>query len=140
MPDVFRVRVGVRTYELDAQGHVNGAVYLQYGEHARWECLQAAGITQAKLHARGVAPVRIEETVRYHHELRAGDEVDVSCTFVWGEGKAFRVQQDVRRADGTLVAEVANVGGVLDLATRRLVQDPAEHFRSLASAPHLLGL
>ena len=81
MDDGFAVRVTVRVYELDSQGHVNGAVYLQYGEHARWECLKAAGITQAAMHAEGIAPVRLEETVRYHRELGAGDEVDVSCVF-----------------------------------------------------------
>jgi acyl-CoA thioester hydrolase len=65
----------------------------------------------------------------------------VSCVFVWGDSnKTFRVQQDFRRADGTLVAELANVGGLLDLEERRLVADPAGQFRSLATAPELRGL
>lgn len=136
----FRVRIVVRAYELDMQGHVNGAVYLQYGEHARWECLRAAGITQDAMHQRNISPVRLEETVRYYGELRAGDEVDVTCTFLWGEGKTFRVRQEFRVIDGDLAAEVMNVGGVLDLSTRRLLPDPGSHFRSLASAPRLLGL
>lgn len=53
----------------------------------------------------------LEETIHFHHELRAGEELDVSCTFVWGDGKTFRVEQELRRSDGTLAAEVANVGG-----------------------------
>ncbi|WP_207222852.1 acyl-CoA thioesterase [Herbihabitans rhizosphaerae] len=137
---MFTIRLTVRAYELDAQGIVNGAVYLQYGEHARWECLRAAGITADSLRAKGVTPIRIEETVRYHEQLRAGDEITVSCAFTWGDGKAFRVHQDVRRPDGTLVAEVANVGGVLDVEAGRLVRDPAERFRAVATDPALLGL
>jgi acyl-CoA thioester hydrolase len=39
----FTVRIGVRGYELDTQGRLNAAVYHQYGEHARWECLRAQG-------------------------------------------------------------------------------------------------
>lgn len=140
MTDAFQVRVAVRVYELDSLGHVNGAVYLQYGEHARWECLRAAGVTQHRLKERGVAPVRLEETIRYHRELRAGDDVTVSCTFLWGDGKTFQVRQDVRLGDGTLIAEVSNVGGMLDLETRRLVPDPGTHFRALADTPGLLGL
>ena len=31
----FQIRIGVRGYELDTQGHVHNAVYLQYGDHAR---------------------------------------------------------------------------------------------------------
>lgn len=40
----FSVDVTVRGYELDTQGHLNQAVYLQYAEHARWELLRAAGL------------------------------------------------------------------------------------------------
>ncbi|WP_137814939.1 acyl-CoA thioesterase [Gandjariella thermophila] len=136
----FRVRIPVRVYELDVQGHVNGAIYLQYSEHSRWECLRAAGVGQRALHARGVSPVRLEETLRYHRELRAGDEVTVSCGFVWDEGRTFQVRHEFRLDDGTLVAEVTGVGGMLDLRTRRLVADPGKHFRALATAPELLGL
>jgi acyl-CoA thioester hydrolase len=115
-------------------------VYLQYGEHARWECLRAAGISQPKLAAAGVGPVQLETSIRFHRELRAGDAVDVSCGFVWGDGKTFGVEQDFRRPDGTLVAELANIGGLLNLKERRLVADPAGQFRSLAAAPEVLGL
>jgi acyl-CoA thioester hydrolase len=38
------------------------------------------------------------------------------------------------------VAELANVGGLLNLKERRLVADPAGHFRLLATAPEVLGL
>jgi acyl-CoA thioester hydrolase len=100
----------------------------------------AAGITPHKLAAAGVGPVQLETTIRFHRELRAGDEVDVSCVFVWDSHRTFRVEQDFRRADGTLVAELANVGGLLNLEQRRLVPDPAGQFRSLATAPELLGL
>jgi acyl-CoA thioester hydrolase len=136
----FRVRIAVRGYEIDAQGHLGGVVYLQYAEHARWECLRAAGISPHTLAAAGVGPVQLETTIRWHRELRAGDAVEVSCVFVWGDGKTFRVRQEFRRADGALVAELANVGGLLDLERRRLVADPAGRFRSLATAPQLLGL
>ncbi|MFI9555293.1 acyl-CoA thioesterase [Nonomuraea endophytica] len=136
----FAVRIAVRGYELDTQGHVNGAVYHQYGDHARWECLRAAGITVEDLLASGVGPITLENTIRYHRELRGGDEVEVSCGFEWGEGKTFRIVQEYRHQDGGLAAELTSVGGLLDLRERRLVPDPAAHWRSLASEPALLGL
>jgi acyl-CoA thioester hydrolase len=136
----FRTRIAVRAYELDTQGHLNGAVYVHYADHARWELLRAAGITVDDLLTTGIAPVSLETTIRYHRELRGGDEVDVSCKFVWTGGKTFRVVQEFRLADGTLVADVTNVGGLLDLQERRLVTDPDMHWRSLAEAPALLGL
>jgi acyl-CoA thioester hydrolase len=39
-----------------------------------------------------------------------------------------------------LTAEIADVGGMLDLEDRRLLADPAAIWRSLATAPELLGL
>ncbi|MEV1290200.1 acyl-CoA thioesterase [Micromonospora sp. NPDC049679] len=136
----FRVRITVRGYELDTQGHVNQAVYLQYAEHARWECLRAAGVSQERLLATRVGPVALETTIRYRSELRGGDELDVTCAFVWSEGKTFRVVQELRRVDGTLSAELIGVAGLLDLDERKLLSAPGEHFRSLATAPELLGL
>ncbi|MFD7901446.1 acyl-CoA thioesterase [Kitasatospora sp. NPDC057904] len=136
----FTTRVTVRGYETDTQGHLNQSVYLQYAEHARWEYLRAAGIRQAELVAKGVGPVVLETTVRYLRELRAGDTVDVSCAFVWRDGKTFQVVQRITRTDGVVAAEVTGVGGILDLTERRLVADPREALRAAASDPALLGL
>ncbi|AEY92544.1 MULTISPECIES: acyl-CoA thioesterase [Streptomyces] len=140
MAEPFSVRVTVRGYETDVQGHLNQAVYLNYAEHARWSLLQAAGISQARLVGRGVGPVALETTIRYRRELLAGDEVDVTCAFEWGEGKTFRIRQEIVKADGTLAAEVVAVGGLMDLAARKLLADPREVFGELATDPGLFGL
>ncbi|MGA5038646.1 acyl-CoA thioesterase [Streptomyces capoamus] len=140
MTGPFSVRVTVRGYETDVQGHLNQAVYLNYAEHARWSLLQAAGISQTGLLARGVGPVALETNIRYLRELLAGDEVDVTCVFEWGGGKTFRVRQEIRRTDGTVAAEVTAVGGLLDLRERRLVPDPRKVFQELTPDVSLLGL
>jgi len=136
----FTVRIAARGYEVDVNGHVAGTVLLQYGQHARWECLRAAGIDQALLAARGVGPVSLEERIRFRHEIRAGDEADVSCAFSWGPGKTYHVEQEIRLLDGTLAAEITNIGGLLDLKDRKLVPSPGDVWRSVATIPELLGL
>jgi acyl-CoA thioester hydrolase len=55
----------VRAYELDTHGHVTTAAYLQYGDHARWKLLQAAGIDLDELRRVGLGPVTLETTVRF---------------------------------------------------------------------------
>ncbi|MGI3229253.1 acyl-CoA thioesterase [Streptomyces sp. GTA36] len=140
MAEPFSVPVTVRGYETDVQGHVNQAVYVNYAEHARWSLLQAAGISQAGLAAKGVGPVSLEMTVRYRRELRAGDEVEVTCDFIWGEGKTFRVEQTIRKSDGSVAAEITGIGGLMDLKERKLVADPRDYFRALASDPGRFGL
>ncbi|QIP85922.1 acyl-CoA thioesterase [Streptomyces sp. Tu 2975] len=134
----FFADVTVRGYELDTQGHLNQAVYLQYAEHARWELLRAAGLPQEKLLASGVGPVALEVTVKFLRELRGGDEVRVTCRFVYREGKTFTVEQQIVKDDGTVAAEISGVAGMLDLSTRRLIDDPRAHLAALADNPDLL--
>jgi len=136
----FTARIAARGYEADSNGHVAGTVLLQYGQHARWEGMRAAGIDQAGLAARGIGPVSLEERIRFHHEIQAGQEVAVPCKFTWGDGKPFRIEQDIRLPDGTLAAEITNAGGLLDLKDPRLVPDPRQVCRPVAVAPQLLGL
>lgn len=135
----FQVTIRVRGYELDTQGHLNQAVYLQYAEHARWELLREAGIGNDSLLAAGIGPVALEITLKFFRELRGGDEVEVTCDFEWGEGKSFRLKQDLLR-DGVAVAQLTGVGGIMDLSARRLVANPGERLRALASKPEVLGL
>ena len=140
MTEPFSVPVTVRGYETDVQGHLNQAVYLQYAEHARWSLLHAAGITQSALQAKGVGPVALETTIRYRRELLAGDETEVTCAFLWGEGKTFRIEQTIRKTDGTVAAEITAVGGLMDLTARKLLADPRAYFKELAAEPALFGL
>ncbi|HWG14053.1 MAG TPA: thioesterase family protein [Streptosporangiaceae bacterium] len=141
MTEPFRARVAVRGYELDVNGHLNWAHYLHYAEHARWECLRAAGLSFETMVGAGLGPVNLEANVRFLRELRDGDEVGVSCEFEWGDGKTFRVRQQFTRLDdGALAAEVTTVSGVIDQDKRRLIPDPAGRLRSLATSPHIMGL
>jgi acyl-CoA thioester hydrolase len=144
MTESFSVPIVVRGYELDVNGHLNWAHYLHYAEHARWECLRAAGLTYEVLAAAGLGPVNLEANVRFLHELRDGDEVMVSAEFDWPADparKTFRVRQQViRTRDGEPAAELTTVSGVIDATARRLVADPAGRLRSLAAVPEVLGL
>lgn len=102
--------------------------------------MRAAGVDVDQLIESGVGPVMVETTIRYHHELHGGDEVDVSCAFSWPEGRTYRVANRIVRADGLLVAEVGHVAGLLDLTARRLLDSPAEHWCKHATDLQVLGL
>lgn len=136
----FTTRISVRGYEVDSTGHLHGATYLNYGDHARWELLRAAGITTEDLLAAGVGPVTLDTVVQFQSELRAGDELDVSCTFVWHDGRTYGVEQELTKADGTMAARISSTGGLLDLATRRLVADPRRRWTAIARNPAELAV
>lgn len=139
--ETFRTTIAVRSDDLDVNGHVRGPAYLAYGDHSRWACLAAAGVDPELLRTQqDVGPVNLETNIRFHRELRPLEHVEVTCTFLWGNGKTSRVVQELRSPDGVLVAEIESVSGLLDLTRRRLVPDPARYWRAMATHPELLGL
>jgi acyl-CoA thioesterase FadM len=130
----FVIPMEVQLSEVDSQGHLNSAVYEQYAEHARWRFLQSLGVDRERLLASGVGPVLLEQTIRYHRELRAGQTVLVSCAAFFDaahDRRTFRVRQEFRMPEGDLVAELDIVCGLLDLTSRRLVADPRAHLPGL---------
>jgi len=135
----FALSITVSPEDIDGNGHMNQAVYLQYAERARWACLQEGGLTQEKLLAAGVGPIALQATLTFKQELFVGDEVTVTCDFVW-DGKTHQTIQEIRKTDGTVSAEIIGVGGLLDLTERRLVPDGARYFRDLAADPTVFGL
>jgi acyl-CoA thioester hydrolase len=48
--------------------------------------------------------------------------------------------QEFRRTDGRLAASLTSTTGLLDLRERRLIDDPGEQLRALATNPSVLGL
>jgi acyl-CoA thioester hydrolase len=136
----FSVRVGVRSYELDVNGHLNHAIYHRYGEHARSEMLAAAGCSMARMLEHGVGIVLLETTCRFLREVRYGDELDVDARPAFGQGKTFRIEHTLRRADGVVTAEITCVMGLLDSGARTLLPEPRERLRRLATAPEVLGI
>jgi acyl-CoA thioester hydrolase len=122
----FEIRIPVRVYELDTQGHLNSAVFLQYAEHARWEHLSTAGISVEALLGSGVGPVFLESTIRWTAEVLAGDALTIDVIYEFSDeaSKTFLIHQTFRRDDGTTAAQLTSRCGLLDLETRRMVADP----------------
>lgn len=132
--------LAVRSDDVDANGHVRGPAYLAYADHARWQLVQAAGVSLEALARARVGPVNLETTVRFRKELVAGDEVEISTAFTYAP-KTGEVHQELRRrSDNAVVAAVHSITGLLDLDARRLVENHGERLREFADDPTVLGL
>lgn len=140
VPEQFSVRVTVRSYEIDMVGHVNHAVYHQYGEHARAEHFRHAGFSFEQQRSGGLGVVLLESRIRFLSELVLGEEVEVSSDIEFGTGKSFRMEHTIRRADGSPAAEISCVLGLLDTSARRLLPEPKARFAELLPHPELLGI
>lgn len=74
MKTTYRSRVA--GYELDSNGHVNNAVYLNYLEAARWEGFFESGAIDI-LKKQEISPVIIETQIKYIKELLMFDDFEV---------------------------------------------------------------
>lgn len=130
---VFTTTFRVRSYELDALGHVNHAVYLNYLEQARFDALAAGGFPLAEMAARnwGVFVVRIE--VDYRKECRQGDLLTVRTQVDEFRKSSMVIGQVVEAPNGDTAVE-ARVVGVWTGGDGRPMRIPPE-VRSALSSP-----
>jgi acyl-CoA thioester hydrolase len=66
-------RLTVQSYECDANGHVNNAVYLNYLESGRVAFLRAAGASYRELRRQGFGLVVVRVCIDYRSEARMED-------------------------------------------------------------------
>lgn len=79
---MWTTNLGVRFHELDAYGHVNHGVYLNYFEQARVELLDDIGFGLKVLEDRGVQLVVVEVTIRYLAPAELGDRLVIETELV----------------------------------------------------------
>jgi YbgC/YbaW family acyl-CoA thioester hydrolase len=72
---IHETNLRVRYAEIDAQGHVNNAVYLSYFEVGRVEWLRAAGLSYRELEERGYGIVVVEVLAHYRRAAFFDDEL-----------------------------------------------------------------
>lgn len=126
----------VRQYELDSQGHVNNAVYLNYAEQVAIDHAEAAGFGRDfnERHAGGWV-VR-EHQIVYHRPAVYGDELRVTTRVESLNGaRATRRTLIRRRQSSELLAEAVTQWTWVRHSDGRPARIPAE-LVSLYTAAH----
>jgi acyl-CoA thioester hydrolase len=123
----FAQRWRVRTYEVDENGHVNNAVYLNWVEHIAAEHAEALGFGREWSIARGGGWVVRRHEIVYRRPARRGDEIEVRVRVLAVGGVRGRRQTLVRRMpDETLLAEAISDWAWVRLSDGRPTAVPAE--------------
>jgi len=114
----FSQSLKVRSYELDAQGHVNYAVYLNYLEYARVAALEQVGLRFDDYFKRGIYIVIVEVKIKYLAPATLGDELEItlegisqgrtSATF---KQEIFNIKTGKKVVDAELVGVFINKEG-----------------------------
>jgi acyl-CoA thioester hydrolase len=99
-------RIEIRWRDMDAYGHVNNGVYLNFLEEARDRWVQAALGDTADTWDFVLARVAID----FRSELTQDDgQIVVRCRLDSIGRSSIGTREEIRKADGTLAAESASV-------------------------------
>ena len=132
----YTTRWRVRTYELDANGHVNNAVYLNWAEQLATEHVEEAGFGRTWTDAqRGSWVVRRHE-ITYRTPAVHGDELELTTRAVSIKGaRGFRDTTITRASDGAPIAEIHTEWVWVRLPEGRPARPPEDLVRFFSPEP-----
>jgi acyl-CoA thioester hydrolase len=133
----YTTRWQVRTYELDRNGHVNNAVYLNWAEQLAFEHVEVTGFGMEWMLAhRGAWVVRRHE-ITYRIPARYGDELQLTTRAVSLKGaRGQRETTIIRASDGAVVAEAQTEWVWVGLPEGRPARVPDELVRFFIPSPN----
>ena len=115
-----------RTYEIrwsdiDANGHVNYAVYINAAGDVRYHFFWDHGFAPEKFEEIGMSPTYTTIHAEFLREVRLGESVSINY-IVAGlspSGGRWKVRHDIFKANGKKAVKLELEGVILDLATRK---------------------
>lgn len=116
---LFELKMKVRDYEVDSEGIVNNACYLNYLEHTRHEFCEQAGLSFRSMRQQGMAPVVRHIEIDYISSLGLGQTFTSRLTIIRKGARFIFKQWIVDEEERPLVrAEVTIVNVINGKLTR----------------------
>lgn len=100
---IYKWESTVRDYEIDMQGIVNHAVYVNYLEVCRNNYARSLGIDIFHYHQLGYDLVIVDLNMQYKHSLRIQDRFYVTANLFRESKLRLNFEQEIRKNDETLV-------------------------------------
>jgi YbgC/YbaW family acyl-CoA thioester hydrolase len=113
------IELVVRCTEIDINGHVNNAKYVEYLEWGREDWYEGLGFTHAHLLTLGVLTVTVNLNVNYRRECRQGERLFVTTRSAELGNSSFVVTQEIRDKQGRIVCDARVTTVTIDSATRK---------------------
>lgn len=130
MNAVTKIDIVVRPTEIDVNGHVNNAKYVEYLEWGREDWYEKLDLPYERMLNLGAITVTVNLEVNYRRECRQGERLTVTTRPERLGRSSFVVRQEVHTAEGALAADARVTTVTIDPVTRKSRPVPAE----LASA------
>ncbi len=121
----------VRWSDIDANGHLANAAYINFMSHTRMAFLLELGFDRKTLVENQIGPVAFYEHIHYFKEVFLGKPIKVSLE-VMGmseDGKFFEFHHNFYDSNGKNVAHCEMMGAWISFETRQLIGLSADLLR-----------
>ncbi|CAH1206226.1 Long-chain acyl-CoA thioesterase FadM [Paenibacillus allorhizoplanae] len=120
-----KLAIIVRSTEIDVNGHVNNAKYLEYLEWGREEWYETCELSYKTFGALGIQTVTVNININYRKECKQGEHLTVSCRPEKIGNTSYILQQEIRNEQGELCADALVTSVTMDSLTRKSREAPA---------------
>ncbi|GMA61745.1 acyl-CoA thioesterase [Alicyclobacillus fastidiosus] len=121
---VTQITTPVRCTEIDVNGHVNNAKYLEYYEWGREDWYEQHNLPYETLRDAGVVTVVARAEVDYRHPAKQNDQLTITTWVMQVGRKSFRMKQHITGTNGNLISEAIFVIVTVDPDTGQTVAVP----------------
>jgi len=118
----------IRFSDIDANRHVNHAVYINACGDMRYEFFAEHGFPPERFEQLGIGPVYTKLTSQFLREVLLGETITVTflLTGLSPSGVLWNVHHDVFKSNGKKAVSIDMEGTILDLASRKPVAPDPE--------------
>jgi YbgC/YbaW family acyl-CoA thioester hydrolase len=126
MVEIQTTQIRVRSYELDAFGHVNNAVFLNYLEYAREEFLWQKGLSFAAFKNWQAFPYVVKINIQYKSPAKSGELLEIRGSIPRWTRTSFTMEKEIFNLSTNRLAAKAEVVLAFVNERERPVAIPAE--------------
>lgn len=120
----IELEIIVRSTEIDVNGHVNNAKYLEYLEWGREEWYEQAGLDYGTFLKLGIQTVTVNVNINYRKEVRQGERLTIVTTPERVGRTSFVLSQEVHNAAGEIVADAKVTSVTMGVQEHKGVEVP----------------
>ncbi|WP_274649318.1 acyl-CoA thioesterase [Paenibacillus humicola] len=129
------IDIVVRSTEIDVNGHVNNAKYLEYLEWGREEWYEKAGLHYGVFLEMGIQTVTVNININYRRECRQGDKLTIRTAPARAGRTSYALKQEIVDEAGELRADALVTSVTMDVAARTSRGIPPQLRRLFPAAP-----
>ncbi len=126
--DAYQGTYDIRWSDIDANGHVNYAAYIDAAGDLRFRFFMQHGYPPEKFAILGMGPIYTSMQAQFLREVLMGETVTITYALAGlsSFGGRWRVHHDVLKANGKRAVSIDLEGALLDLRTRKLTLPTAD--------------